>query len=78
MKLWITHLFVASRNDIEAVKRCCIEMVLEDTPNTLGLTVFSITLGIALAKSGIYARPVLAFFQSLAESTVLVTTWVMW
>ena len=74
----ILYVFVAPKNDREAVKKCCVEVVLENFPNTLGLTVFSVTLGIALAKSGIYARPVLAFFQSLAESTVTVTTWVMW
>ena len=46
--------------------------------NTLGLVVFAIILGIALAKLGEKGKPLLNFFASLSEAMMKITTWIIY
>jgi len=46
--------------------------------NILGLVVFAITLGIALAKIGEKGKPLLNFFISLTDAMMVITTWVIY
>lgn len=46
--------------------------------NTLGLVIFSIIFGITIAKMGVVAKPLLVFFDSLAEAMMVITNWVIW
>ena len=45
--------------------------------NILGLVFFAIILGISLANIGEKGKPLLAFFSSLAEAMMTITTWVI-
>merc|ERR1719342_1546785 len=45
--------------------------------NILGLVFFAIIMGIALAKIGEKGKPLLAFFTSLADAMMCITTWVI-
>ena len=45
--------------------------------NILGLVFFAIILGISLATIGEKGKPLLAFFSSLAEAMMTITTWVI-
>ncbi|XP_076659467.1 excitatory amino acid transporter 1 [Halictus rubicundus] len=49
-----------------------------DGTNTLGLVVFGIVFGIAISKLGEPGKPLLAFFDSLSEASMLITKWVIW
>ncbi|CAL7949748.1 unnamed protein product [Xylocopa violacea] len=49
-----------------------------DGLNTLGLVVFGIVFGIALSKMGEQGKPLLTFFDTLSEATMLITRWVIW
>nr|XP_034177437.1 excitatory amino acid transporter 3-like [Osmia lignaria] len=46
--------------------------------NTLGLVFFGIVFGIALSKMGEAGKPLLTFFDTLSEATMLITRWVIW
>ncbi|XP_033227941.1 excitatory amino acid transporter 3-like [Belonocnema kinseyi] len=46
--------------------------------NTLGLVIFSIIFGITIAKMGPEAKPLLDFFNALAEAMMVITNWVIW
>ena len=46
--------------------------------NTLGLVVFAIILGIALAKLGEKGKPLLKFFASLSDAMMKITTWIIY
>lgn len=46
--------------------------------NILGLVVFSAFLGISLGKMGPNGEPLLKVFQSLSESMMIITNWVIW
>jgi len=50
----------------------------EDATNILGLVVFSTVLGITLGRMGPKGRPLLNFFVSLSEATMMITSWVIW
>jgi len=50
----------------------------EDATNILGLVVFSTVLGITLGRLGSKGRPLLNFFVSLSEATMMITGWVIW
>lgn len=50
----------------------------ESGTNILGLVVFSMFLGIALGKMGASGQPLLKVFQSLSESMMVITNWVIW
>ncbi|KAI1295497.1 Excitatory amino acid transporter 3 [Halotydeus destructor] len=45
--------------------------------NIIGLTTFSIFLGVALSKLGDKGKPLLMVFSSLAEATLLLTEWLI-
>ena len=45
--------------------------------NILGLVFFAIVLGVALATLGEKGKPLLAFFTSLADAMMKITTWVI-
>ncbi|XP_078035100.1 excitatory amino acid transporter 1 [Augochlora pura] len=49
-----------------------------DGTNTLGLVVFGIVFGIAISKMGEAGKPLLTFFDTLAEASMLITKWVIW
>ena len=49
-----------------------------DGTNTLGLVVFGIVFGIAISKMGELGKPLLLFFDTLAEASMLITKWVIW
>ncbi|XP_024942759.1 excitatory amino acid transporter 3 isoform X2 [Cephus cinctus] len=49
-----------------------------DGTNTLGIVIFGIVFGIALAKMGEAGEPVLNFFNSLSEAMMIITSWVIW
>ena len=49
-----------------------------DGTNTLGLVVFGIVFGIAVSKMGELGKPLLTFFDTLAEASMLITKWVIW
>ncbi|KAF3425114.1 hypothetical protein E2986_07910 [Frieseomelitta varia] len=49
-----------------------------DGTNTLGLVIFSIVFGIALSKMGEQGKPLLSFFDTLSEASMLITRWVIW
>ncbi|XP_075217516.1 excitatory amino acid transporter 1-like isoform X2 [Lycorma delicatula] len=49
-----------------------------ENSNILGLVVFSIIMGIAIGQLGAAGVPVLKFFESLGDVTMLMTTWVIW
>ncbi|CAK9822495.1 Excitatory amino acid transporter 3 [Anthophora retusa] len=49
-----------------------------DGTNTLGMVVFGIVFGIALSKMGELGKPLLTFFDTLSEATMLITKWVIW
>lgn len=42
------------------------------------MVVFGIVFGIALSKMGEAGKPLLSFFDTLSEATMLVTKWVIW
>ncbi|XP_063235007.1 excitatory amino acid transporter 1-like [Bacillus rossius redtenbacheri] len=46
--------------------------------NTLGLVIFSVAMGITLAKMGAEARPLIDFFDSLNAAMLTMTGWVIW
>lgn len=46
--------------------------------NVLGLIVFSIAQGIAIAKMGELGKPLQHFYTSLGEAMMLITNWVIW
>ncbi|XP_017883504.1 excitatory amino acid transporter 1 [Ceratina calcarata] len=46
--------------------------------NTLGLVVFGVVFGIALSKMGEKGKPLLTFFDTLSEATMIITKWVIW
>jgi len=50
----------------------------EDGTNTLGLIVFAIILGIALAQLGEKGKPLLLFFSSLSDVMMVITTWIIY
>lgn len=50
----------------------------ESGMNTLGLVVFGVVFGIALSKMGEQGKPLLIFFETLSEATMLITKWVIW
>ena len=45
--------------------------------NILGLVFFAIVLGVALATLGEKGKPLLAFFTSLSDAMMKITTWVI-
>jgi len=45
--------------------------------NILGLITFAIILGVSLAKLGEKGKPLLAFFTSLSDAMMVITTWVI-
>ncbi|XP_043255652.1 excitatory amino acid transporter 1 isoform X1 [Colletes gigas] len=49
-----------------------------DGTNTLGLVIFGIVFGIALSKMGEAGKPLLSFFETLSEASMLITKWVIW
>ncbi|XP_031831415.1 excitatory amino acid transporter 1 isoform X2 [Nomia melanderi] len=49
-----------------------------DGTNTLGLVVFGIVFGIAISKMGEAGKPLLTFFDTLSEASMLITKWVIW
>ncbi|XP_076235338.1 cyclin-dependent kinase subunit 30A isoform X2 [Calliopsis andreniformis] len=49
-----------------------------DGMNTLGLVVFGIVFGIALSKMEEAGKPLLNFFDTLSEASMLITKWVIW
>nr|XP_003700355.1 PREDICTED: excitatory amino acid transporter 1 [Megachile rotundata]XP_012154003.1 PREDICTED: excitatory amino acid transporter 1 [Megachile rotundata] len=49
-----------------------------DGTNTLGLVFFGIVFGIAISKMGEPGKPLLIFFDTLSEATMLITKWVIW
>jgi len=49
-----------------------------DGTNTLGLIVFAIVLGTALAQLGDKGQPLLQFFTSLADAMLRITTWIIY
>lgn len=49
-----------------------------DGTNTLGLVIFGIVFGIALSKMGEQGKPLLSFFDTLSEASMLITRWVIW
>ncbi|KOX80788.1 Excitatory amino acid transporter 3 [Melipona quadrifasciata] len=49
-----------------------------DGTNTLGLVIFGIVFGIALSKMGEQGKPLLSFFDTLSEASMLITKWVIW
>lgn len=46
--------------------------------NVLGMVFFSIAMGIAIARIGAAAKPLLSVFESLSEVVMTITTWVIW
>ncbi|XP_054010678.1 excitatory amino acid transporter 3 [Hylaeus anthracinus] len=50
----------------------------DEGTNTLGLVIFGIVFGIALSKMGDAGKPLLTFFDTLAEASMLITKWVIW
>lgn len=54
------------------------KQVVENGTNTLGLIVFAIVLGIALAQLGEKGEPLLLFFTSLADAMLRITTWIIY
>lgn len=46
--------------------------------NVLGLVFFSIAMGIAIARLGATAKPLLVVFDALGEVIMTITTWVIW
>ncbi|XP_063231279.1 excitatory amino acid transporter 3-like [Bacillus rossius redtenbacheri] len=46
--------------------------------NTLGLVVFAVVMGVAIARMGAEAAPLLAFFRSLSAAMMVITGWVIW
>ena len=49
-----------------------------DNTNILGLVVFSIVTGVAIASSGEAGKPLLAFFESTAHVMMKLTTWIIY
>lgn len=46
--------------------------------NIMGLVSFATILGLALAKLGPKGKPLLAFFQSLSDASMVITSWLIW
>lgn len=49
-----------------------------DGMNTLGIVIFGIVMGITIGKMGEQGKPLLDFFNSLAEAMMIITSWVIW
>lgn len=52
--------------------------VYSDGMNIIGLVIFSIFLGIAIAKLGEPGQPLVKFFQLFSETMMIITHWVIW
>ena len=50
---------------------------LENT-NMLGLVIFSIVMGVAIACSGEHGRPLLHFFESMSNVMSSITSWIIY
>ena len=48
-----------------------------NSTNILGLVIFSVATGIAIALSGEEGRPLLSFFKSVSHVMMRLTTWVV-
>nr|CAD7195425.1 unnamed protein product [Timema douglasi] len=46
--------------------------------NTLGMVVFSVVMGITLARMKVEGRALLEFFDSLSAAMLMMTSWVIW
>jgi Na+/H+-dicarboxylate symporter len=49
-----------------------------DGMNLMGLVVFATVLGVTLGKLGPKGKPLLDFFNSLAEAMMIITSKVVW
>ncbi|XP_046742669.1 excitatory amino acid transporter 3-like [Diprion similis] len=54
-----------------------IESEYTDGTNVLGLVSFSLILGLALGKMGSKGKPVLDFFQTLSEVSMIIMNWIV-
>ncbi|XP_068201056.1 excitatory amino acid transporter 3-like isoform X5 [Palaemon carinicauda] len=56
------------------------DIVMEHTRalNIMGLVSFATVLGLALAKLGPKGKPLLDFFQSLSDASMVITSWLIW
>ncbi|XP_015518532.2 excitatory amino acid transporter 3 [Neodiprion lecontei] len=54
-----------------------VESEYTDGTNVLGLVSFSLILGLALGKMGSKGKPVLDFFQTLSEASMIIMNWVV-
>lgn len=46
--------------------------------NILGLVVFAIAFGLALRKLGPEGEPLIRFFNSFNDATMVLVSWIMW
>lgn len=67
-----------STADIKNLLTWKIEGEYTDGPNVLGLVIFSVALGIAVGQLGKVGLPLLRVFESLGETMMTITTWVIW
>ncbi|XP_066938765.1 excitatory amino acid transporter 3-like isoform X11 [Macrobrachium rosenbergii] len=56
------------------------DIVMEHTRalNIMGLVSFATFLGLALSKLGPKGKPLLDFFQSLSDASMVITSWLIW
>lgn len=50
----------------------------DEGSNVLGLVIFAIIQGIAIGRMGKMGKPLLDFYEALAEVSMLITRWVLW
>ncbi|KAI1295498.1 Excitatory amino acid transporter 3 [Halotydeus destructor] len=60
-----------------AIEKWAISIEKTSGTNIIGLTAFSIFLGLALSKLGEKGKPLLLVFSSLSEASMLLTAWVV-
>ncbi|KAF5273252.1 hypothetical protein FQA39_LY07583 [Lamprigera yunnana] len=70
-----TVLIPNESNDLDSWK---IETEYVDGTNILGLVMFSAVMGVALAKMGPKGKILAEFFESLSDTMMNITTWVIW
>lgn len=67
-----------STSDIKNLLTWRIDHEYADGSNVLGIVVFSVALGIAVGQLGKVGVPLLRLFESLGETMMTITTWVIW
>lgn len=61
-----------------AIEKWPMETQMQEGTNIMGLVVFATCLGITLGKMKEKGKPLLDFFTSLSEASMIITNWVVW